>query len=38
MSKPDNGIVEHYTKSGLFERIIEALGKLGKTAGTIEPA
>ena len=37
MSKPDNGIVEHYTKSGLFERIIEALGKLGKTAGTIEP-
>lgn len=37
MSKPDNGIVEHYTNSSLFERIIEGLGKLGKTAGTIEP-
>ena len=37
MSKPERGIVEHYTKSGLFDRIIGAIEKLGKTAGTIEP-
>ena len=37
MSKPEKGIVAHYTKSGLFDRIIRAIEKLGKTAGTIEP-
>jgi len=37
MSKADRGIVEHYTKGGLFDRITKALEKLGKTSGTIEP-
>ena len=37
MSKSEQGIVEHYTKGGLFDRITEALEKLGKTSGTIEP-
>ena len=37
MSKSEQGIVEHYTKGGLYDRITEALEKLGKTSGTIEP-
>ena len=37
MTGPDDRIVEHYTKGGLFDRIIEGLSALGKTAEMLRP-
>jgi len=37
MVGPDDRIVEHYTKGGLFDRIIDGLAAQGKTANTLKP-
>ena len=37
MSGPDDRIVEHYTKGGLFDQIINGLAAMGKTTETLQP-
>lgn len=37
MTGPNDNIVAHYTKGGVFDRIIEGLAAQGKTAGTLAP-